>query len=67
MDLFLRKPLRPRSTPADWMARMRSSLFWRLKYGISSMSAGNGAYGESVVRKIAHNFDFFGKGMGERE
>ena len=35
IDLFLRKPLRPRSTPADWMARIRSSLFWRLKYGIS--------------------------------
>ena len=34
IDLFLRKPLRPRSTPADWMARIRSLLFWRLKYGI---------------------------------
>lgn len=34
IDLFLRKPLRPCSTPADWMARIRSSLFCRLKYGI---------------------------------
>ena len=28
IDLFLRKPNLPRSTPADWMAKMRSSLFW---------------------------------------
>ena len=34
MDLFLRKPLRPRSTLADRMARIKSSLFWRLKYGM---------------------------------
>ena len=32
--LVLRKPLRPRSTPADWMERIRSSLFWRMKYGM---------------------------------
>lgn len=32
--LSLRKPLRLRLTPADWRARIRSSLFWRLKNGI---------------------------------
>ena len=32
-DLSLRKPLRPRLTPADCMASMRSSLFERLKKG----------------------------------
>lgn len=32
-DLSLRKPLRPRLTPADWIARIRSSLLVRLKNG----------------------------------
>ena len=34
-DLSLWKPLRPRLTPADWTARIRSSLFERLKNGMS--------------------------------
>lgn len=33
--LALRKPSRPRLTPADWMARIRSGLLERLKNGIS--------------------------------
>ena len=34
-DLSLRKPLRPRLPPADWMARIRSGLLERLKNGMS--------------------------------
>ena len=33
--LALRKPLRPRLPPADWMARIRSGLLERLKNGMS--------------------------------
>ena len=34
-DLSLRKPLRPRLPPAEWMARIRSGLLERLKNGMS--------------------------------
>ena len=32
---------------------------------LKKQETGNGAYGKSVDRKIAHNFDF-NKGIGER-
>ena len=54
MDLFLRKPLRPRSTPADWMARIRSSLFWRFEVRHKALLPGKALIDEKILFIMSH-------------
>ena len=53
-DLSLRKPLRPRLTPADWMARIRLGLLLRLKKGHKALLTSEALVDKQILLIVAH-------------